>query len=142
MLTLTRVEQFGLSTVDKVKHLLIFHVQFLRGFCLMMLIVSAGSAVATGSKDCSILATDVETGSVIARLENAHEWVLSSFLGLFCFSFSYVICFSNASLFGLCRNPINTLINLSESTVATGDDEGFIKVPFYFICCDFYLVLC
>ncbi|XVF61005.1 hypothetical protein PTKIN_Ptkin08bG0093400 [Pterospermum kingtungense] len=66
--------------------------------CRAVRFINGGQAVATGSKDCSILATDVETGSVIARLENAHE------------------------------NPINTLINLTESTVASGDDEGFIKV--------------
>ena len=52
----------------------------------------------TGSKNCSILATDVETGSIIARLENAHE------------------------------NAINSLISLTKSTVASGDDEGCIKV--------------
>lgn len=33
------------------------------------------SAILTGSPDHSILATDVETGSVIARLEDAHELV-------------------------------------------------------------------
>lgn len=32
------------------------------------------SAIVTGSPDCSILATDVETGSTIARLENSHGW--------------------------------------------------------------------
>ncbi|CAK7349359.1 unnamed protein product [Dovyalis caffra] len=51
-----------------------------------------------GSSDCSILATDLETGSPIARLENAHE------------------------------DAIFSLINLTESTIATGDDQGFIKV--------------
>ncbi|KAA3464496.1 WD repeat-containing protein 55-like protein [Gossypium australe] len=66
--------------------------------CRTVRFINGGQAVATGSKDCSILATDVETGSVIARLENAHE------------------------------NAINSLINLTESTVATGDDEGCIKV--------------
>ena len=30
-------------------------------------------AILTGSPDCSILATDVETGSTIARLDDAHE---------------------------------------------------------------------
>lgn len=33
------------------------------------------SVILTGSADCSILATDVETGSSIERLENAHEFV-------------------------------------------------------------------
>ncbi|XP_022774720.1 WD repeat-containing protein 55 isoform X1 [Durio zibethinus] len=66
--------------------------------CRTVRFINGGQAVATGSKDCSILATDVETGSVIARLENAHE------------------------------NANNSLINLTESTVASGDDEGCIKV--------------
>lgn len=34
------------------------------------------SVILTGSADCSILASDVETGKAIARLEDAHEWVL------------------------------------------------------------------
>ncbi|OMO57129.1 hypothetical protein CCACVL1_25978 [Corchorus capsularis] len=66
--------------------------------CRTVRFINGGQAVVTGSKDCSILATDVETGSVIARLENAHE------------------------------NAINSLINLTDSTVASGDDEGCIKV--------------
>ncbi|OMO50518.1 hypothetical protein COLO4_38041 [Corchorus olitorius] len=66
--------------------------------CRTVRFINGGQAVATGSKDCSILATDVETRSVIARLENAHE------------------------------NAINSLINLTNSTVASGDDEGCIKV--------------
>uniref|UniRef100_A0A0E0QCA3 WD repeat-containing protein 55 n=1 Tax=Oryza rufipogon TaxID=4529 RepID=A0A0E0QCA3_ORYRU len=51
-----------------------------------------------GSADCSILASDVETGKPIARLEDAHE------------------------------NGINRLVCLTETTVASGDDEGCIKV--------------
>jgi len=35
--------------------------------------VHLSSAIITGSSDRSILATDLETGSPIARLENAHE---------------------------------------------------------------------
>ncbi|KAL2895972.1 WD repeat-containing protein 55 [Bienertia sinuspersici] len=49
-------------------------------------------------RDCSILATDVETGSRIAHLENAHT------------------------------APINRIINLTEATIATGDDAGCVKV--------------
>ncbi|CAN1299007.1 WD repeat-containing protein 55 [Linum perenne] len=56
------------------------------------------AAIITGSSDCSILATDVETGAAIARLENAHE------------------------------DAIFSLINLTESTIATGDDQGCMKV--------------
>ncbi|KAG6777445.1 hypothetical protein POTOM_017267 [Populus tomentosa] len=60
--------------------------------------VHLSSAIITGSSDRSILATDLETGSPIARLENAHE------------------------------DAIFSLINLTESTIATGDDQGCIKV--------------
>ncbi|KAK9226479.1 hypothetical protein WN943_011527 [Citrus x changshan-huyou] len=55
----------------------------------------------TGSTDRSILATDVETGATIARLEDSHE------------------------------DAIYSLINVTESTVASGDDQGCIKVVFF-----------
>ena len=38
-----------------------------------MVIIICALALLTGSPDCSILATDVETGATIARLDNAHE---------------------------------------------------------------------
>ncbi|KAG5123831.1 hypothetical protein JHK82_030568 [Glycine max] len=62
-------------------------------------LVAAGliTALLTGSSDCSILATDVETGSTIARVDNAHE------------------------------SAVNRLINLTESTVVSGDNDGCIK---------------
>ncbi|XP_073220004.1 WD repeat-containing protein 55 isoform X2 [Cicer arietinum] len=66
--------------------------------CRAARFINGGRGLLTGSPDCSILATDVETGSAIARLDNAHD------------------------------APINRLINLTESTVASGDDEGCIKV--------------
>ncbi|RDX98782.1 WD repeat-containing protein 55, partial [Mucuna pruriens] len=66
--------------------------------CRAARFINGGRALLTGSPDCSILATDVETGSTIARLDNAHE------------------------------SAVNRLINLTESTVASGDDEGCIKV--------------
>ncbi|KAH1106635.1 hypothetical protein J1N35_010403 [Gossypium stocksii] len=95
--------------------------------CRIVRFINGGQAVATGSKDCSILATDVETGSVIARLENAHDYVLTAFWSTF-----YLLIFFNWLLkhyfIWTCRNAINSLINRTESTVATGDDEGCIKV--------------
>ncbi|KAL6133890.1 hypothetical protein ACLB2K_066123 [Fragaria x ananassa] len=66
--------------------------------CRAARFVNGGSAILTGSPDHTILATDVETGSAIARLENAHE------------------------------DAINRLINLTASTIASGDDKGCIKV--------------
>ncbi|GAV86183.1 WD40 domain-containing protein [Cephalotus follicularis] len=66
--------------------------------CRAVRFINNGQAIVTGSKDCSILATDVETGSPIARLENSHD------------------------------DAIYSLINLTESTIASGDDQGCIKV--------------
>ncbi|KAF9664011.1 hypothetical protein SADUNF_Sadunf17G0111700 [Salix dunnii] len=66
--------------------------------CRAARFINDGQAIITGSSDRSILATDLETGSPIARLENAHE------------------------------DAIFSLINLTESTVATGDDQGCVKV--------------
>lgn len=86
------------------------------------------SAIVTGSPDHSILATDVETGGAIARLDNAHEWVLMSFV--------VVLFFYNNNFFSqvliiylLRREAINKIINLDESYIASGDDGGVIKVP-------------
>ncbi|KAL6993325.1 WD domain repeat-containing protein 55 [Sarracenia purpurea var. burkii] len=66
--------------------------------CRAVRFINEGRAIVTGSPDCSILATDVETGSAIARLENSHG------------------------------AAVNRIINLTESTIASGDDEGCIKV--------------
>ncbi|KAL6494665.1 WD domain repeat-containing protein 55 [Orobanche gracilis] len=66
--------------------------------CRALRFVNEGRAVVTGSPDCSILATDVETGVQIARIENSHG------------------------------AAVNRIINLTESTIASGDDEGCIKV--------------
>ncbi|KAK8935022.1 hypothetical protein KSP39_PZI014744 [Platanthera zijinensis] len=66
--------------------------------CRAVRFVDSGRTVLTASPDCSILATDVETGSAISRLEEAHE------------------------------DSINRLVILTETTIASGDDEGCIKV--------------
>ncbi|CAN0840273.1 WD repeat-containing protein 55 [Linum grandiflorum] len=66
--------------------------------CRAVRFINGGQAIITGSSDRSILATDVETGAAIARLENAHE------------------------------DAIFSLINVTESTIATGDDQGCMKV--------------
>ncbi|XP_006658922.2 WD repeat-containing protein 55 [Oryza brachyantha] len=66
--------------------------------CRAVRFADSGNVILTGSADCSILASDVETGKPIARLEDAHE------------------------------NGINRLVCLAETTVASGDDEGCIKV--------------
>lgn len=66
--------------------------------CRAARFINAGSSVLTASPDCSILATNVETGHPVARLDNAHG------------------------------AAINRLINLTETTVASGDEDGTIKV--------------
>eukprot|EP00262_Sarcandra_glabra_P007318 TRINITY_DN2001_c0_g1_i1.p1 TRINITY_DN2001_c0_g1~~TRINITY_DN2001_c0_g1_i1.p1 ORF type:complete len:352 (+),score=69.44 TRINITY_DN2001_c0_g1_i1:120-1175(+) len=66
--------------------------------CRAVRFINSGSAILTASPDCSILATDVETGTSIVRLEDAHE------------------------------AAVNRLINLTETTVSSGDDDGCIKV--------------
>ncbi|XP_010509776.1 PREDICTED: WD repeat-containing protein 55 [Camelina sativa] len=66
--------------------------------CRAVRFIDDGQRVVTASADCSILATDVETGTSVAHLENAHE------------------------------DAINTLINVTETTIASGDDNGCVKV--------------
>ncbi|XP_074307608.1 WD repeat-containing protein 55 [Silene latifolia] len=66
--------------------------------CRAARFISQGRAIVTGSPDCSILATDVETGAKVAHLENAHS------------------------------APVNRIINLTEATIASGDDAGCVKV--------------
>ncbi|XP_042060487.1 WD repeat-containing protein 55-like [Salvia splendens] len=66
--------------------------------CRALRFVNEGRAIVTGSPDFSILATDVETGAPISRLDNSHE------------------------------SAVNRIVNLTESTIASGDDEGCIKV--------------
>ncbi|KAG6593090.1 WD repeat-containing protein 55, partial [Cucurbita argyrosperma subsp. sororia] len=66
--------------------------------CRAVRFINDGRAILTGSPDHSILATDVETGSVIARLEDAHD------------------------------DAVNRLVNVTSETIASGDDNGCIKV--------------
>ena len=91
MLIVSLVELLDSSMMDKVLyfdfHFMIFQYSFvsLSKFKLYQLLlflfslltvltyVHLSSAIITGSSDRSILATDLETGSPIARLENAHE---------------------------------------------------------------------
>ncbi|KAI5019888.1 hypothetical protein ZWY2020_044776 [Hordeum vulgare] len=66
--------------------------------CRAVRFVDSGTVILTGSADMSIVASDVETGKVIARLDDAHG------------------------------DAINRLVCLTETTVASGDDAGCIKV--------------
>ncbi|GLJ40721.1 hypothetical protein SUGI_0841650 [Cryptomeria japonica] len=66
--------------------------------CRAVRFVDGGRSVLTASPDCSILSTNVETGQPIARLDNAHG------------------------------AAINRLVNLTDTTIASGDDDGTIKV--------------
>ncbi|KFK36319.1 hypothetical protein AALP_AA4G107300 [Arabis alpina] len=66
--------------------------------CRAVRFIDGGQRILTASADCSILATDVETGAKVAHLENAHE------------------------------DAVNTLINVTETTIASGDDNGCVKI--------------
>ncbi|CAN8287538.1 unnamed protein product [Cochlearia groenlandica] len=66
--------------------------------CRAVRFIDDGQRIVTASADCSILATDVETGANVARLENAHE------------------------------DAVNTLITVTETTIASGDDKGCVKI--------------
>ncbi|CAH2059452.1 unnamed protein product, partial [Thlaspi arvense] len=66
--------------------------------CRAVRFIDDGQRIVTASADCSILATDVETGATVARLENAHE------------------------------DAVNTLITVTETTIASGDDKGCVKI--------------
>ncbi|KAF2565804.1 hypothetical protein F2Q68_00024502, partial [Brassica cretica] len=66
--------------------------------CRAVRFIDGGQRIVTASADCSILATDVETGASVARLENAHE------------------------------DAVNTLITVTETTIASGDDKGCVKI--------------
>ncbi|KAM0862725.1 hypothetical protein ACQ4PT_045081 [Festuca glaucescens] len=85
------------SLINGELHLL-FAVNAHEESCRAVRFVDSGTVILTGSADSSILASDVETGKAIARLEDAHD------------------------------NAINRLVCLTETTVASGDDEGCIKV--------------
>ncbi|KAF7134385.1 hypothetical protein RHSIM_Rhsim08G0026000 [Rhododendron simsii] len=74
--------------------------------CRATRFINDGQAIVTGSPDCSILATDVETGSTIARLENSHGWEFQGYL----------------------MDAVSRIINLTDSTIASGDDQGCVKV--------------
>ncbi|KAI5401488.1 hypothetical protein KIW84_066092 [Lathyrus oleraceus] len=67
-------------------------------YCRVAQFIKGGRALLTGSSDFSILATNVKTKSTIARLDNTHE------------------------------AATNRRISLTESTIASGDDDGFTKV--------------
>ncbi|XP_006827677.2 WD repeat-containing protein 55 isoform X1 [Amborella trichopoda] len=69
-----------------------------RKSCRAARFIDDGRVILTASTDRSILATDVETGKAITRVDDAHE------------------------------SAVNRLINLTETTVSSGDDEGVIKV--------------
>ncbi|OAY57697.1 WD repeat-containing protein 55 [Manihot esculenta] len=85
-------------TADSLSQKRLLEVQAHSDSCRAVRFINGGQAILTASSDRSILATDIETGSPIARVENAHE------------------------------DAVYSLINLNESTIATGDDQGCVKV--------------
>ncbi|KAJ7556750.1 hypothetical protein O6H91_05G096700 [Diphasiastrum complanatum] len=86
------------ATQQQQQHKQLWSVRPHKESCRAVRFAEAGRYLLTGSPDCSIHATDVETGKPVARLSNAHA------------------------------SPINRIINATETTVASGDDEGVIKI--------------
>ena len=93
--------------------------------------------VLSASPDFSILATNVETGQAVARLNNAHRLFSNSSISYLLQKEKnfhvYIWLKENQEIFDIYwwmswRCPINRLINLSENTIASGDDDGTIKV--------------
>ena len=66
--------------------------------CRTLAFVNDGALLLTGSSDRSILATDVATSKPLARLTNAH------------------------------KAAVNRIISIDANTVASGDDDGVVKV--------------
>jgi hypothetical protein len=64
---------------------------------LAVLILWLVSVILTGSADSSILASDVETGKAIARLEDAHEYAF--FFLLLIFAKFNTLCFLSVFIF-------------------------------------------
>lgn len=87
-------------------------------------------AILTGSPDFSLLATDVETGTQVARVDDAHGWVpfglklvIVWIIMFWWMVIEIMLCF---------RAAVNRLVNLTETTIASGDDDGCVKVHFSF----------
>jgi|TARA_B100000073_G_scaffold341004_1_gene341629 hypothetical protein len=66
--------------------------------CRTLAYVDGGGVLLSGGADACIVATDVATGSTVARLENAHA------------------------------TSINRIITLSGNVIASGDDDGCVKI--------------
>ena len=66
--------------------------------CRTLAYVDGGKTLLSGGADACVVATDVVTGAVVARLKNAHTVA------------------------------INRLITLNEHLIATGDDDGCVKI--------------
>ncbi|CAA7019058.1 unnamed protein product [Microthlaspi erraticum] len=66
--------------------------------CRAVRFIDDGQRIVTASADRSILASEVETGAIVARLDNAHD------------------------------DAVNTLITVTETTIASGDDKGCVKI--------------
>uniref|UniRef100_A0A0A9E1A0 Uncharacterized protein n=1 Tax=Arundo donax TaxID=35708 RepID=A0A0A9E1A0_ARUDO len=79
------------------QHERLFAVKAHKESCRSVRFADSGKVIVSASAGCSVLASDVETGKAIARLEDAHE------------------------------NGIDRVVCLTATTVATSGGEGFIK---------------
>jgi WD40 repeat protein len=92
------VEQWTHTDVSCAKLETLRGVHRNRETCRTLAYIDGGRTLLSGGGDMCVVATDVATGTAIARLENAHS------------------------------APVNRLISVKECVVATGDDDGVIKI--------------
>jgi WD40 repeat protein len=76
-----------------------------------------GQSIITVSKDKSIKLRSTETGKMITKYKRAHEYLIRFFSILFFF----LTCI-------LYSSPINCLCIVDNCVLATGDDDGYVKV--------------
>lgn len=75
-----------------------------------------GESILTVSKDKSIKLRSTETGKMIAKYKQAHEYFILVFPYLF---FKFLLIYSSS---------INCLCVIDNCVLATGDDDGYVKV--------------
>jgi WD40 repeat protein len=75
-----------------------------------------GQSIITVSKDKSIKFRSTETGQMIHKYNRAHEY------------FNLFVCFFFFFIKSFFSSPINCLCVVDNCVLATGDDDGYVKV--------------
>ncbi|KAK7334530.1 hypothetical protein VNO80_26287 [Phaseolus coccineus] len=124
--------------------------------CRAARFIDCGRVLLTASSDCSILATDVEIGSTMTRIDNVHEagvkrlinltestvvspddvgfikddqkFVCGSPRGVILYSWECFQCTSGVRFFLHTNDPIDAMLKLDEDTIITGSDNGIINL--------------